>query len=71
MNYLEFLADVMIKYATSGDNTMRYGQVYFNHLLEVKPRIANELQGSLLDPFNRDNCPPKLHEWVEARWTNE
>ena len=69
MNYLEFLADVMLKYVARTDETIRYGQVYYNYLLEVKPSIAKELNGSLLDPFHRDNCPPKLHELVEARWT--
>jgi hypothetical protein len=69
MNYLEFLADVMLKYVARTDETIRYGQVYYNYLLEVKPSIAKELNGSLLDPFHRDNCPPKVHEFVEARWT--
>ena len=71
MNYLEFLADVALKYELRKDSTLRYGQIYYNYLDEIKPSIARELNGTLLDPFHRDNCPPKLHEWVEARWTNE
>ena len=69
MNYLEFLVDVMLKYVARTDEGIRYGQVYYNYLLEVKPSIAKELNGSLLDPFHRDNCPPKVHEFVESRWT--
>jgi hypothetical protein len=70
--YTDFLAEVSIKYELQHiSNELRYGQVYFNTLYERKPKIANELRGSLLDPFHRDNCPPAVHEFVEKRWTNE
>ena len=71
--YNDFLATVSIYYekqAQAGGD-LRYGQMYMNHLWEVKPRIAEKLNGSLLDPFHRDNCPPKVHEYVEALWFSE
>jgi hypothetical protein len=71
--YNDFLATVSIYYekqAQAGGD-LRYGQMYMNHLWEIKPRIAEKLNGSLLDPFYRDNCPPKVHEFVEAIWFSE
>ncbi len=71
--YNEFLAMISIYYerqlVEGGD--LRYGQMYMNHLWDVKPRIAEKLNGSLLDPFYRDNCPPKVHEFVEQLWSSE
>ena len=31
--------------------TLRYGQVLFNSLEEVDPKLANEIRGAVLDPF--------------------
>lgn len=45
-----------------------YGKVYVDYLLTVRPKIANELLRSLLDPSVRDNCPPAVHEYVEKLW---
>ena len=71
--YNDFLATISIYYerqlVAGGD--LRYGQMYMNHLWEMKPRIAEKLNGSLLDPFHRDNCPPKVHEFVERLWASE
>ena len=71
--YNDFLATISIYYETQlvADGDLRYGQMYMSHLWEVKPRIAERLNGSLLDPFHRDNCPPKVHEFVEGIWASE
>jgi len=71
-NYTNFLAEVSIQYELQPEpKEQRYGQIYYNYLSEIKPSIAKELNGSLLDPFHRDNCPPAVHEFVEKRWSNE
>ena len=68
-NYTSFIADVSLEYELQPEpREMRYGQIYYNMLYERKPKIADALRTSLLDPFHRDNCPPAVHEFVESRW---
>lgn len=68
-SYTSFIADVSLEYELMPEpREIRYGQLYFNRLYELKPKLAEALRGSLLDPFHRDNCPPSVHEFVEGRW---
>ncbi len=68
-SYNSFIADVSLKYELMPEpREIRYGQLYTNMLYERKPKIADALRESLLDPFYRDNCPPAVHQFVESRW---
>jgi len=72
MSYNEFLADVSLEYENDSRRGTRdnrkYGKVYVDYLLTVKPKIASKLLRSLLNPSVRDNCPPAVHEYVEKLW---
>jgi len=46
----------------------RLGQLYFNKLLEIKPHIANELRGSMLDPFYKERITSVVSNFVRERW---
>lgn len=49
---------------------MRYGQVFFNLLDCVRPRLADELRGTIADPFYRDEVGTGTLEWLEQEWDN-
>lgn len=69
MNYIEFLAFVSIQYEEQGKHKeLRYGQMYMNALHNVKPKLAMSINGSVNDPFFRDNVPPNVHKMVEENW---
>lgn len=71
-NYVTFLADTSIAYDALGPKTtVRYGQFFFNELLEVRPDIAEKLRGTVMDPFQRNNVPPQVHEFVEELWDRQ
>jgi len=68
-SYNSFLAQCSIDYEHElKARGWRYGQVYFNYLLEIQPEIAEKLRGSVNDPFYRDSVPPHVHALVEADW---
>jgi hypothetical protein len=70
ISFVDFLADASIQYEKlrASDQSIRYGQVYFNLLHESRPDIANELRGSSLDPFHRDAVSDETHAFVEYKW---
>lgn len=46
----------------------RRGQAYFNALYRFRSDIANELRGSSVDPFYRDDRIPSFLESVKDCW---
>lgn len=49
---------------------IRYGQHYFNVLNEVRPKVANALRGSMLDPFYKEEVSPDVEKFVIVEWDN-
>jgi len=70
ISFNDFLADASIKYnkLSQEDESIRYGQVYFNLLKESRPDIAEKLRGSVLDPFHRNEVKTEVHAFVEYLW---
>ena len=69
MTYDEFLSDVLNKYETQpkkGD--LRLGQIFFNDLCVVRPAIAEQLRGSMLDPFYKERITQVTSDFVRERW---
>lgn len=69
MTYDEFLSDVLNKYETQpkkGD--LRLGQIFFNDLCVVRPAIAEQLRGSMLDPFYKERITQVTSNFVRERW---
>ena len=69
MTYEQFLSDVLNKYETQpkkGD--LRLGQIFFNDLCVVRPEIAEQLRGSMLDPFFKERITQVVSDFVRERW---
>ena len=49
----------------------RQGQLFFNLLQSVNPRVAEFLRGSILDPFYRDEVSDKVWDLVMDKWEAE
>ena len=46
----------------------RYGQFLFNSLARSQPALANEICGSDLDPFHRDDRVTTFLQYVSVNW---
>lgn len=68
-SYDWFLHNVHKKYETQpvkGD--LRLGQIFFNDLCDVRPAIAEQLRGSMLDPFYKERITQVVSDFVRERW---
>jgi hypothetical protein len=69
MTYEQFLSDVLNKYqAQNNPRDLRLGQIFFNNLCVVRPAIAEELRGSMLDPFFKERIAMVVSDFVRERW---
>lgn len=69
MTYDEFYDEVYKCYmAQEASMDFRLGQIYFNMLCEVRPKIAEELRGSMLDPFFKHRITQVVSDFVRERW---
>lgn len=69
ISYDKFLADVYHLHETQPNKgDLRLGQIYFNLLCSIRPAIAEELRGSMLDPFYKERITNVLSEFVKERW---
>lgn len=69
MTYEQFLNNVHKMYDTQpkkGD--LRLGQIFFNELCVMRPAIAEELRGSMLDPFFKERITQVVSDFVRERW---
>lgn len=67
VTYEEFLERVS-KYHAEFQGSWRYGQTYFNVLSSVRPTLAEQLRGSLHDPFHKDRVSDATHDFVKSIW---
>ena len=49
----------------------RQGQLFFNLLSGVNPRVAELLRGSFIDPFYRNKVSDKVWDFVIDNWELE
>lgn len=69
MTYEEFYDEVYKCYmAQEASMDYRLGQIYFNMLCEVRPKIAEEIRGSMLDPFFKHRITQVVSDFVRERW---
>jgi len=50
------------------DDTLRFGQVFFNTLHGYRPALADGLRGTPMDPFYKDALSNDTMEWLQERW---
>lgn len=52
--------------------SLRYGQIIFNEFSEARPVLAEEMRGSMVDPFYCSDNDSTRHtvalEWIKERW---
>jgi hypothetical protein len=65
--YAEYLDLVEATMAVHGPD-WRQGQAAFNALCKVSPILAEEVRGSLRDPFYQDSRLDAFYEYVELNW---
>lgn len=66
LSYLDFLA--IIDATLVKDSDIRYGQHYFNVLYRIKPKIANAIRATDLDPFFKDRVSYETEKFVKSSW---
>lgn len=69
MTYEEFAHKINQMYLTQPvKDDLRLGQIYFNELCNVRPHIAEQLRGSMLDPFFKQRITQVVHDFVKNHW---
>ena len=68
MNYDQFQVNVRLAYTFTTASQQREGQWFFNCLYLARPHLANELRGSLKDPFHKDYVAEEVHEFCRKNW---
>jgi hypothetical protein len=64
------MTDVGLIYGqmSSKDSTIRYGQVFFNHLHAVNPGLAKQLRFTGLDPFYHQKVSQECVTFCAENW---
>ena len=47
----------------------RPGQAWFNCLVDIRPDLAERIQGTGLDPFHDDKRIRTLDAWLKMNWS--
>lgn len=66
MTFSEYLEEVRYRHAKNPD--WRAGQTYFNVLTTSRSHIAEEIRGTMFDPFYDNSVIPEFLAMVFARW---
>ena len=67
-SYFSFWKDAKERCNTHNE---RYGQALFNHLLIVRPDLAEQIRGTENDPYHFNRCSPQFKRFVsfiEENW---
>jgi hypothetical protein len=67
VNYIEFLSN-STDYFERNRESQRLGQAVSNFLAMVRPDIASELIGTILDPYYEDSVPVEVWEFIHQKW---
>lgn len=65
-SFTDYFVEVGI--AFYGNPEWRWGQSYFNALVEFRPELAEYLTGTEVDCFYRDDRVPAFLAFVEDAW---
>ena len=69
------LADYFIKvkeiYNNEKSNGVRYGQVLFNHLAQVRQDLSRQIVATPLDPYYKNEYEElqSFYTWINNEWT--
>lgn len=62
--------DYVTEVAKADAPGQRAGQLHFNVLFLLRPRLADAIRSTPLDPFYQDARLPEFLNAVEERWTD-
>lgn len=65
MTYENYIDAVQEAY--KANPSWRMGQTYFNVLMDAAPDLAEEIRGTDLDPFHRDEVLPSFTLWLQTQ----
>lgn len=69
MTFQEFHARVLSIYQMQPvPGELRLGQVFFNELASIRPDIAEQIRGTMLDPFYKERITNAVGNFVRERW---
>lgn len=69
MTFQEFHARVLsIHQMQPVPGELRLGQVFFNELASIRPDIAEQIRGTMLDPFYKERITNAVGNFVRERW---
>lgn len=66
-SYVQFVQDTYQMLRGAPDN-WRMGQTAFNVLVNVRPDLSEQVRGTDLDPFYKDDRLLAFYQWVEENW---
>ena len=47
---------------------LRYGQVFFNTLFDMHPRLADDIRSTHRDPFHKDEVNMEIWDYCSEKW---
>lgn len=62
----DFLPAAAERYLARSD--WRWGQAVFNVLYEMRPDLSEQIRGTDLDPFYRDDRVREALRWIRSNW---
>ena len=70
MTYQEFVEELYHKVgvAMANHEPLRFGQIVFNYLEDVRPDLANKIRATEMDPFHNDKNMAALNEYLLENW---
>lgn len=71
LDYIEFRTLVDQDPANERGVWIREGQYAFNCLFANRPDLSEQVRGTVLDPYHRDERLPQFWIWVEQHWGDE
>ena len=55
----------------NGKRAVRYGQWFYNELLNVKPKLAEHIRGTDKDPFYKDRVDDSCLHYLVLMWDHD
>ncbi len=55
----------------NGKRTVRYGQWFYNELLNVKPNLAEHIRGTDMDPFYKERVDYSCLHYLVLMWDHD
>ena len=69
VTFTDFSSQVNSNWMDLRDKTsLRYGQVFFNTLFDMHPRLADDIRSTHRDPFHKDEVNMEIWDYCSEKW---